>query len=54
MTTEGIQGGAYIGEHYIYNITIKGYAKVSTTDRIQVSGTLIVEPGSSLEAENHQ
>jgi hypothetical protein len=54
MTDEGLTGGAYIGEHYLFNLTIKGYAKVSTTDRIQVSGTLIVEPGSTLEAENHQ
>jgi hypothetical protein len=52
--TGAVPGSAYIGEHYLYNLTIKGYAKVSTTDRIQVSGTLTVEPGSTLEAENHQ
>jgi hypothetical protein len=55
MTETGAtSGSAYIGEHYLLNLTIKGYAKVSTTDRIQVSGTLTIEPGSTLEAENHQ
>jgi len=55
MTETGAtSNSAYIGEHYLLNLTIKGYAKVSTTDRIQVSGTLTVEPGSTLEAENHQ
>jgi hypothetical protein len=54
LTDYGAQGGAYIGEHYLLNLTVTGNAKVFTTDRIQVSGTLIVNPGSALSAENIQ
>ncbi|MCK5058548.1 MAG: hypothetical protein KAT34_17975, partial [Candidatus Aminicenantes bacterium] len=51
MTQYG--SGSYIGVHLLFNLTIKGNAHVFTFDRIVVSGTLTVEPGSSLKAENH-
>jgi hypothetical protein len=54
MTQVGISGGAYIGEHHLFNVTVKGSAQLFTLDRIQVSGTLTVAPGSVLKAENHQ
>ncbi len=54
MTQVGTSGGAYIGEHHLLNLTIKGSARLFTTDRIHVSGTLTLEPGSTLKAENHQ
>jgi hypothetical protein len=54
MTETPQTGGQYIGEHHLYNVTIKGGARLFTNDRIQVSGTLTVEPGSAFKAENHQ
>jgi hypothetical protein len=54
MTETPQTGGQYIGEHHLFNVTVKGSARLFTTDRIQVSGTLTVEPGSALKAENHQ
>jgi hypothetical protein len=54
MTETPQTGGQYIGEHLLFNLTVKGSARLFTTDRIQVSGTLIKELGSTLKAENHQ
>jgi hypothetical protein len=54
MTQAAGTGSAYIGEHLLFNLTVKGNAQLFTLDRIKVSGTLTVEPGSVLKAENHQ
>jgi hypothetical protein len=54
MTLYGQTGWAYIGEHHLFNLTLKGNAHLFTLDRIQVTGTLTIEPGSTLKAENHQ
>jgi hypothetical protein len=54
MTETPQTGGQYISEHHLFNVTVKGSARLFTNDRIQVSGTLTVEPGSALKAENHQ
>jgi hypothetical protein len=54
MTQIGSQNGPYIGEHLVFNLTVEGSAHLFTTDRIQVSGTLIKGLDSSLKAENHQ
>jgi hypothetical protein len=54
MTETPQTGGQYIGQHLLFNLTVKGSAHLFTTDRIQVSGTLTVEPGSTFIAENHQ
>lgn len=54
MTSVSSQGAAYIGVHYIFNLTIKGSARVFTLDRVMISGTKTVEAGSDFEAENHQ
>jgi hypothetical protein len=54
MTDIGSQYGAYIGEHHLRNLTVTGLAKVTTTDKIQVSGTMVVDAGAALTAENIQ
>ncbi|MCX6580460.1 MAG: carboxypeptidase regulatory-like domain-containing protein [Candidatus Aminicenantes bacterium] len=54
MTLQGTTGGPYIGEHFLFNLTVKGNGKLFTTDRVQVSGTQTVETGSTFKAENHQ
>jgi len=54
MTQTAGTGSAYIGEHLLFNLTVKGNAQLFTLDRIKVSGTLTVAPGSTLKAENHQ
>jgi hypothetical protein len=50
MTDYG--SGLYIGQHHLFNLTVKGGAHVFTYDRIIVNGVPTVEPGSSLKAEN--
>jgi hypothetical protein len=48
----GGTGQAYIGEHHLFNLTVKGKARVFTFDRINTTGLLTVEAGSALKAEN--
>jgi hypothetical protein len=45
-------GYPYIGEHHLFNLTVRGKARVFTLDRIKTGGTLTVEAGSALKAEN--
>jgi hypothetical protein len=52
MTLFSSPGYPYIGEHRLMNLTVKGLARVFTLDRVQVSGTLAVEAGSTLKAAN--
>jgi hypothetical protein len=52
LTDQTQVGYPYIGEHHLFNLTVKGKARVFTFDRIKTSGLLTVEPGSALKAEN--
>ncbi|MBU4405660.1 MAG: hypothetical protein L6428_10500, partial [Candidatus Aminicenantes bacterium] len=52
MTLYSQNGYPYIGEHHLFNLTVKGGARVFTYDRIMTAGTLTVETGSALKAEN--
>ncbi|MCJ7526055.1 MAG: carboxypeptidase regulatory-like domain-containing protein [Candidatus Aminicenantes bacterium] len=52
MTLYSQNGYPYIGEHHLFNLTVKGGARVFTYDRIMTAGTLTVEIGSALKAEN--
>jgi len=54
MTLTGVSGGSYIGEHLLFNLTVKGNGKLFTTDRVRWSGTLTKETGSTFKAENYQ
>jgi hypothetical protein len=52
LTDHTQAGYSYIGEHHLFNLTVKGKARVFTLDRIKTTGTLTVETGSALKAEN--
>jgi len=54
MTQIGTTGGPLIGEHLLFNLTVKGNGKLFTLDRVQAAGTITIEPGSTFKAENHQ
>jgi hypothetical protein len=54
MTLQGTPNGPYIGEHLLFNLTVKGNGKLFTTDRVRWSGALTVETGSTFKAENYQ
>lgn len=47
-------GSSYIGEHHLFNLTIRGLARVITKDRLRVAGVITVAPNASLKAENYQ
>lgn len=52
MTQISQPGYPYIGELHLFDLTVKGKARVLTLDRIKVFGTLTVESGSTIKAEN--
>jgi hypothetical protein len=52
MTNYSSMGNPYIGEHRLFNLTVKGSARVFTLDRIVYFGTLTIETGSTLTADS--
>lgn len=46
MTLVGSVSGSYIGEHWLLDLTVRGKARVSTRDRVLVSGNLSVSADS--------
>jgi hypothetical protein len=51
MTDNFASGAAYRGEHHLRNLTVRNGAKLKTSDRFRIFGTLQAEPEVNLQAD---